>query len=467
MENPLVFGTDGWRGEIAHDFTFQNVRRVSLALARVLKPRSTVAVGFDFRFLSEEFAREAAGVLAAHGHRVWVVKEATTSPALSFSLKRLSAAAGVMITASHNPPSYNGFKIKVPPGRSADPTFTAQVEGMIEAEIPPSNLGAKVDSFSPNEGYVKALLSRLELKWWREKKTPLAVDAMHGSGGPVWEEIFRHLKLKGEIVRGQRDPLFGGIPPEPIEPHLAPLVEAVRRTKAVIGVGVDGDADRLGVIDDTGAYLPPHTVFPLLFRHLVQNRRLKGPLVQATSMGYLSERMAKTWGVPVTHVPVGYKHVADEMARCKTLLGGEESGGYGVGVWGLERDGILSGLLLMELVLAEGKPLSVLRQEMYKEFGVSDYQRVDLPLRTPIPDRAAWEKAVAQRVPEKLTGKVVRQKKSGDGLKIILEDGSWLLLRPSGTEPLLRTYAETPDPVTTAQLLRKAQEWAGTKIGTL
>jgi phosphomannomutase len=287
---------------------------------------------------------------------------------------------------------------------------------------------------------------------------------MHGSGGPVWKILFERLGLKGEMVRGERDPLFGGTSPEPIQPNLEPLVLAVRRNKAALGVAVDGDADRLGVVDDTGAYLPPHTIFPLLFKHLVQNRRLKGSLVQATSLGYLSERMAKAWGVPVTHVPVGFKYVADEMAKTKSVLGGEESGGYGVGLWGLERDGILSGLLLMELVLAAGKPLSVLRKEMYAEFGVSDYQRVDLPLRTPVPDRAAWEKAVADRVPEKLFGKAVRQKKRGDGLKIIMEDGSWLLVRPSGTEPLLRTYAETPDPVTTAQLLRKAQEWAGTKV---
>lgn len=464
MENPIVFGTDGWRGEIAHEFTFPHVRRVAWALGRALAPHSRVAVGYDFRFLSEEFAREAAGVLAAQGHRVFVAAEATTSPGMSFSLKGLGAAAGVMITASHNPPLSNGFKIKVPPGRSADPALTARVEALLEPEIPPAQPGVAVDSFSPTAGYVKSLLSHLNPTWWRGKKIPIAVDAMHGSGGPVWKILFERLGLKGEMVRGERDPLFGGTSPEPIQSNLEPLVLAVRRNKAALGVAVDGDADRLGVVDDTGVYLPPHTIFPLLFKHLVQNRRLKGSLVQATSLGYLSERMAKAWGVPVAHVPVGFKYVADEMAKTKSVLGGEESGGYGVGLWGLERDGILSGLLLMELVLAARKPLSVLRKEMYAEFGVSDYQRVDLPLRPPVPDRAAWEKAVADRVPEKLFGKAVRQKKRGDGLKIIMEDGSWLLVRPSGTEPLLRTYAETPDPATTAQLLRKAQEWAGTKV---
>jgi phosphomannomutase len=162
---------------------------------------------------------------------------------------------------------------------------------------------------------------------------------------------------------------------------------------------------------------------------------------------------------------VGFKYVADEMARRKTLLGGEESGGYGVGLWGLERDGILSGLLLIEMVLASGKPLSALRREMSEKFGASDFQRVDLPLRTPVPDKAAWAAAVAERVPEKLAGRLVKEKRTADGLKIVLADGAWLLLRPSGTEPLLRTYAETPDPAATAQLLRKAQEWAGTKTG--
>ncbi len=465
MAQPLVFGTDGWRGLIARDFTFPNVRRVAEALSVVLRPRSRVAVGYDFRFLSAEFAAEVGRVLGARGHRVFLSKEATTSPALSFSLKGLGAAAGVMITASHNPSSYNGFKIKVPPGRSADPTFTALVESKIEPGAPRPDLGLAPDVFSPTAGYLAHLLARRNPAFWRGKKPPMAVDAMHGTGGPVWTALFDRLGLKGEIVRADRDPLFGGTAPEPIEKNLAPLKDAVRRTGAALGVAVDGDADRLGIVDDTGVYLPPHTVFPLLLTHLVQNRKLKGNVVQAVSLGYLSERMAKAWGLPLTHVPVGFKYVADEMARRKTLLGGEESGGYGVGLWGLERDGILSGLLLIEMVLASGKPLSALRREMSEKFGASDFQRVDLPLRTPVPDKAAWAAAVAERVPEKLAGRLVKEKRTADGLKIVLADGAWLLLRPSGTEPLLRTYAETPDPAATAQLLRKAQEWAGTKTG--
>jgi phosphomannomutase len=286
---------------------------------------------------------------------------------------------------------------------------------------------------------------------------------MHGTGGIVWRGLFKRLGCRGEILRAGRDPLFGGVSPEPIEANLAPLVEAVRRNKAAIGLAVDGDADRLGVVDDTGTYLPPHTVFPLLLTHLVRNRRLTGAVVQAVSLGTLSERMARAWKIPFVEVPVGFKHVADEMAKRKTVLGGEESGGYGVGLWGLERDGILSGLLLLEAVMATGKPLSALRREMTEAFGASDFQRSDIKLKAPVEDKAAWVAAVAKRVPERLAGRSVLEKRTRDGLKIILDGGAWLLLRPSGTEPLLRTYAESPAPALTAQLLHKAQEWAATK----
>lgn len=460
--DPIHFGTDGWRGRIATDFTFRNVRRVADALARALPARSRVAVGGDHRFMSEDFARVAAGTIAARGHRVTLADGPMTSPAMSFALKGLKAAAGVMITASHNPPTDNGFKIKVPPGRSAPPELTARVEALLEAEDPRTE-GSVVDRFSALDGYVDFVLARRDPSFWKSKRVPVVVDAMHGTAGPVWTRLMEALHLPGEVIRADRDPLFGGVPPEPVEKNLVPLVEAVGRRKAALGLAIDGDGDRLGVIDDTGAYLPPHTVFPLLLHHLVAHRRLKGAVVQAVSLGYLSERVARKCGLPFRVVPVGFKHVADEMAKQRVLLGGEESGGFGVGLWGPERDGILSGLLLAELVMAAGKPLSVLRKELYAAHGVSDFQRVDLPIRAPVADKNLWSEAVAKRVPEKVAGHAVSERTRIDGLKVIFDDGAWVLMRPSGTEPLMRTYAETPNPTRTTQLLHKAQEWAAAR----
>jgi len=459
----IRFGTDGWRGRLASEFTFRNVRRAADALARALPPRSRVAVGGDHRFLSMEFARAVAGVLAARGHRPFLADGPTTSPALSFSLKGLRAAAGVMITASHNPPTDNGFKIKVPPGRSAPPAWTARLEAALTPEDPPAADGP-VETFPALDGYVSWLLARRHPAAWKGKKFPVVVDAMHGTGGRVWERLFAATRWPGVVIRAERDPMFGGASPEPVEKNLALLSETVRAKKAALGLALDGDADRLGVVDDTGAYLPPHTVFPLLLRHVTEYRGLKGTVVQAVSLGYVSERLARSRGLPVVEVPVGFKHVADEIEKRRVVLGGEESGGYGVGLWSAERDGVLMGLLLMELVALSRRPLSVLTRELAAAHGASVFQRADLALRAPVAEKTLWVQAVSKRVPEKFAGHTVKHRRTLDGLKVIFDDDAWVLLRPSGTEPLMRVYAETPDAARTAQLLAKAQEWAAVRV---
>lgn len=461
--DPILFGTDGWRGLIARDFTQANVRRVADALARALPSKSRVAVGYDHRFLSEEFAGTAAAVLAARGHRPVLSGSPTTSPALSFALKGLGARAGVMITASHNPPVYNGFKIKLPPGRSADPGFTARIETLLEPDAPEAAGGA-AERRDFSSAYVAFLLGRLDRRAWKSaRKTRVVFDAMHGTGGTLWASIADALGLPGPVLRAGRDPLFGGVSPEPIEKNLAPLVDAVRRERAALGIAVDGDGDRLGAVDDQGVYAPPHSVFPIILRHLVENRGLKGAVVQAVSLGYLSERIAKAYKLPFVEVPVGFKYVADQMVKTRVLWGGEESGGYGVGLWGPERDGLLTGLLLIEAVLAAGKPLSVLRREITEKYGASVFQRVDHPLKAPVVDKAAWVQTVTKRIPAKVAGVPVKETRSTDGLKVVLEGGAWVLLRPSGTEPLMRVYAESPTAELTQQLLAKAQDWAGAK----
>jgi phosphomannomutase len=464
MATQIVFGTDGWRAVIAKDYTFPNVRRVADALSRLLKHGSKVVVGYDHRFLSEDFARHAASVLAAAGHKVVLTSSPVSTPALSFSLRKLKTDAGVMITASHNPANYNGFKVKVPPGCSADPEYTGRLENLMDADVPPFNEKAvPAPSYDPAKDYVAFLLSKLDKKFWRSPKVRLAADGMNGPGGKYWQAIFKALNLKGAVIRAERDPLFGGAAPEPIERYLEPLKKAVAAEKAGIGLAVDGDADRMGAVDDKGEYLPPHHVFPLILLHLIKNRRLSGKVVQTVSLGYLSERIAKDKKLPLVEVPVGFKHVADHIKKEKVLWGGEESGGYGVGVFQPERDGLLSGLLLMEYVLAEGKPLSVLRQEMEAKYGVSRFLREDYPMRSAVTDKKKWADHLIKHLPAKLAGTPVKETRTVDGLKIILEDASWLLLRPSGTEPLMRTYAESPDLAKTKQLIAKAQEMVNMK----
>jgi phosphomannomutase len=461
----LAFGTDGWRALIAEDFTFANVRRVADALGQALPERSLIVVGYDHRFHSESFAKEAAAVLAAQKHRVTLHQHATTTPALSFSVRTLRAKAGVMITASHNPPLFNGFKVKLAPGCSADPAFTKQIEDTLKTDVPHAPLDFPRKTVSIDKSYLAFLLSKLERKFWRKAKAKVVADGMHGYGGVLWESLFEKLNLKGEVIRSRRDPLFGGVAPEPIEKNLAPLREAVLRNKAAIGLAVDGDGDRLGAVDEKGVYLPPHHIFPLVLLHLIENRRLSGKVVQTVSLGYLSERICKKHGIELMEVPVGFKYVVDKMRQAKVMWGGEESGGYGVGLWAMERDGLLSALLLLEYALAKKQPLSVLRQKMEAEFGKSVFLRHDYPMRHAITDKKKWSDTLSAKMPAKLADTKVRELRVTDGVKIILEDDSWLLLRPSGTEPLMRTYAESPSPEKTKQLLHKAQEFASMKAG--
>jgi phosphomannomutase len=465
MPTPIRFGTDGWRAVIAQEYTFPNVRRVADALARQLKPKAKVVVGYDHRFLSEDFARHAASVLSSHGHKVELGAAPMSTPALSFSLRRAKADVGVMITASHNPALYNGFKVKLPPGCSADPEFTKRLEELVDNETPVFNAQAVPQaSLSPDKDYMAFLVSKLDKKFWKSPKLKLVADGMYGPGGKYWGMLFKALGLKGRVIRSERDPLFGGVAPEPVDKNLEALKKAVAEEKAGLGLAVDGDADRLGAVDDKGSYLPPHHVFPLILLHLMKNRRMSGEVVQTVSLGYLSDRIAKKHKLTLVEVPVGFKHVVDRMKKGKVMWGGEESGGYGVGVFAPERDGLLSGLLLMEYVLAEGKPLSVLRQEMEAEYGASHFLREDYPMRNPITDRKRWTDHLISHLPAKLGGTAIKETQTLDGLKIILEDASWLLLRPSGTEPLMRTYAESPDLKKTQAILAKAQDFVNMKI---
>lgn len=464
MSDEIKFGTDGWRDVIGDGFTFRNVRRVSQAACDVIRKTSKsrlVLIGYDRRFFSDKFAVTAAEVAAGNGLRVEISDRPISSPALSLLVHQKKAALGFMFTASHNPYYFNGFKLKGPHGGSVDETVTKQIEDRIDAGDVQSEAGTfkKINFLAPHISFIKKLVKIPNLGSF---KGPVVFDVMHGAGADVCEGLFKGNK-RAIIIREKVDPLFGGVNPEPIENNLAALTEAVLKNKASVGIAVDGDADRVGIVDEKGRYLPPHTVLPLILLHLIENRKLKGKVVQTVSMGYLTARIAKEFNLPFEEVSVGFKYIAKKMGEEKVLLGGEESGGYGIGLWSPERDGVLCGLLVLEYMAKKKKPLSVLVDEMQARFGASVFKRVDFPLKNRF-DKAEWTTYWTANIGTTMAGKNIKSVNSSDGIKITTEDDAWVLMRPSGTEPLIRTYSEGPSAQVVQSLLSEAQRIVNTPL---
>lgn len=475
---------------MADDFTFANVRRVAQAIAkylgeiaiangpsidkrrrkeplqptdRLLRRQPRVLVGYDNRFQSEAFAEAIAHVLMHQGLSVILSRTSIPTPILSTNVVIQKAVAGVMVTASHNPPSYNGIKIKDWLGRPLPERETKRIEALLSEtpsfspQVPPSTpSGLPLADFLVT--YLAYLKRRVDEHLIRRLRGTVIVDTMHGVGAGVLDRFLGRSSLHLHTLHAARDPLFGGHRPEPVEEYLTELQGMVKRRRASIGIALDGDADRVGIIDDQGRYLTPHQVFPLLVWYLVKEKGWKGKVVQAVSLGYVSERIAQTFGLPFEEVPVGFKYVAERMIREDVLAGGEESGGYGFRGGIPERDGILCGLLFLEMIATTGQSLSQRLHAMEREFGRSYFLRRDLPLRQPITDKTQFAKAVREKLPSKLLGQTIKEVRTLDGPKIILRDDSWLLLRPSGTEPLLRTYAESPNLQRTQKLLNLARQ---------
>jgi phosphomannomutase len=458
----IRFGTDGWRGLIADDFTFPNVRRTAAATAAYIRRHGAsvstqVLVGYDRRFFSEAFAREAAHIFAQQGLLVKLVDSPMTTPSLSVCVVDSGSEWGIMITASHNPALYNGFKIKDRHGRSAPPEVTQEIETSIPAEAPAA-LDMNLERFAFRKTYDDYLRRRLDWTALRRLKATAVFDHLHGVAAGIPEALLAKTKIKCVSLHAAHDPLFGGLHPEPIEAYLGDLKTTVRRQRAIVGIALDGDADRLGIVDDKGRYLTPHQVFPLLALHCIEFKKWRGKIVQSVSLGALGERIAKAYGLPFEEVPVGFKHVAERMLKEDILAGGEESGGYAVRGGLPERDGILSGLMFLEMIAARGRKPSELLAEMEKRFGKARFHRVDIALEKPLYDKAPFVTAISSTLPGKLIGQSIADVRTADGLKIVLSSGAWVLLRPSGTEPLVRTYAETDSVKKTNKLLIWAQE---------
>lgn len=461
----IKFGTDGWRGVMAREFTYDNVRRVAQAVAEWMKgqpgPRPPVVIGYDRRFGSDSFAAELAKVLAANQLRVTVSSEPLPTPAVTLLTQKLKAV-GLVVTASHNPPSHNGIKIKLQ-GRPAGEAVTQAVEALIDRAHPARVGGDPVQSKSFRKDYVAYLKSRTSPeKWLKDLKRPVVVDYLHGASGGLMADILPKNRLIE--IRSERDPLFGGVNPEPIEENLAALKKSVVENKALLGIAVDGDGDRVAIIDDQGRYLTPCQVFPIVLEYLIANRGVKGKIVQSVSMGYLSARIAKAHGLEFEELPVGFKHVSERLAKGEAALAGEESGGYAWKGGLAERDGLITGLLMLEVCARTKKTPSELWKMVAQKYGDSCFKRVDFRIHRPAVDKAAFTAKIQRRLPKKILNTGIKQILDLDGIKIILEDDHWVLMRPSGTEPLIRTYAESDKPERTQALLEQAQRWTNSHL---
>jgi phosphomannomutase len=446
---PIRFGTDGWRAIIAQDFTFANVERVAQAYASYLEDQATtlganlVVVGYDRRFLSDKFARRACEVLVGNGLRVALFPHDAPTPLVSWAVKVLQAIGGVVITASHNPCDFNGFKIKAPWGGSATPETTTEVERLVD-NSPPKRGELLVDGrelLAPAvESYRQQIESYIDLERLRTAIGTVVIDPMHGTGGRWVEGFLSGGTLMVDTIRANRDPLFGGINPEPIDRNLSALKQRVVDSQAFLGLATDGDADRVGAVDERGRTMTMHDVVPLLLLHLARQREMSGGVVRTFSQSILTKRIAAAHGLKLYETPIGFKYIADLMLTEDILIGAEESGGIGVKGHIPERDGILNSLLFLEAVITAGKSPSEMLQDLHREFGEFHFGRRDLHVEVEAGE--ALVSHLALEPPAEFGGDKVVNVETLDGTKLEFGDESWLLFRQSGTEPVLRIYCE-------------------------
>ncbi len=453
----IHFGTDGWRAVISEDFTFDNVRKVSQAIADLTLETAgadaAMVVGFDTRFLSDRYAVEVARVLAGNNLHVALAAADAPTPAVSFAVADQHAAGGVMITASHNPPRYNGIKLKAANGGSALPEQTRRVEVLLDrgspfslniADLETALAAGRIVRFDPAPAYEAHLERILHRAIIAAKPGRVIVDPMYGAGRDYITDFLRGTGWQAVQIRGEMNPGFGGIHPEPILPHLNALVEAVQASPGAFGLATDGDADRTGAVDEDGCFVSPHVIFALALRYLVEVQGQRGSVVKTVSTTRMIDRICRAHDLPLHETPVGFNHIADLMTKNDVLIGGEESGGISIRGHIPEGDGVLMGLLLLEIVAHHGAPLKELIADLQQKYGPHHYARRDLPLARPVAKKDMVAR-LTDGAPASIDGAQVVEVKSLDGVKYLLSDDSWLLIRPSGTEPVLRVYAESPD----------------------
>ena len=472
-DNPIKFGTDGWRGIIAQDFTFDNVRICAQAVAEYLKQSGLahrgLIVGYDTRFASEDFASAAAEVAAGNGIKVSLCPQATPTPVVSYGVLAQKAGGAIVITASHNPAKWSGFKYKSEIGSSASSEVTAQIEKNIALILSTGEVNRIPQAEALHKGlieyldlaptYFDHLTSLIDLNGLRRAKLKVVVDPMYGAGIGYFKTLLGNGAVELIEINSERNPLFSGIQPEPIAANLDKLSATVKRRKADVGVAIDGDADRLGIVDENGVFQTPLQVFALLALYLLEIRSERGPIVKTITTTNMLYRLGEIFGVPVQETPVGFKYVAPMMIAEKALIGGEESGGYGFRGHMPERDGILAGLYFLDLMVKTGKSPSQLIDYLYSKVGPHHFKRIDIEF--PEDKRQAIIDRIEHNPPQSIEGVKVVNLDTRDGFRFTLADNTWLLIRFSGTEPVLRLYTESDSPVRVEKLLERGREIAG------
>jgi phosphomannomutase len=470
----IRFGTDGWRAVISDTFTFANLRLLAQAIADLIMEENGrdglhAIVGFDTRFLSDRYGFEVARVLAGNGIRVLLTSSDAPTPAVSFSVKDTGAAAGVMITASHNAPRYNGVKLKGAFGGAALPDQGRRVEVHLrdnEERARGPNLidydyaskQGLIERFNPAPSYYNHVRNLVDMDAICNADVGVIHDPMYGSGRGYLKALLGGMGCQVHEIRGEMNPGFGGIHPEPLGRYLAALAAALQSGLGQVGIATDGDADRIGAMDRNGRFVDPHRIFALVLKYLVEERGMTGTVVRTVSTTRMVDRLCARYGLTLKETPVGFNHIADLMLAEDVLIGGEESGGISIKGHIPEGDGILMGLLLLEVIAASGEPLETLVDDLEQDVGPAFYARTDLRLSRPV-IKAEMVKRLYEDAPSEISGVRVAEVSTTDGVKYVMDDESWLLIRPSGTEPVLRVYAEA-----TNESLREALLAYGEKI---
>ena len=479
MEQATIqFGTDGWRGVIADDFTFENVRIASRAIAAYLLTHDDpheqgsrgVCIAYDSRFLSAQFAMTCAEELSVAGIPVALASEVTPTPALSMAVRDRGAAGGVMITSSHNPCQWNGVKYKAWYGGSGSPEIIRKIEAKLGEPIQPATKAGKIEQVDFIAPYMQAVEKFVDLNAIARSRRKFAIDSMHGAGRRLIAQVFDRIGVDYVQIRGEIDPLFGGVHPEPIEPHIRALGDAVVQHGCDAGLCTDGDADRIGAMDEHGNFVDPHKIYSVLLQWVLKRRGWSGDVTRAFNTTKMLDRICARYGRKLHEHGIGFKYVVDYMLAGEILMGGEESGGIGFQRHLPERDGILNALLLANVMAEEGKTLGELVSELQAEYGEHQYGRIDLHL----PETTkldAMKRALAMQAGHRaFAGMTIERVETLDGVKFFLKNPeaenklnaaeTWLLLRASGTEPLMRIYCESCSKESVTKLLEAGREFA-------
>ena len=484
----IHFGTDGWRAVISDTFTFDNLRLLTQAIADAVASEKwnnglsgnqapdphKMVVGFDTRFLSDRYAQEVSRVLAANGYVVYLSNADAPTPAISYAVRNLNAIGGVMITASHNAPLYNGMKLKSSYGGSALPEQCRRVEVYLndnESQARGPNLmdyeharqSGLIQRFNPTIAYCDQIRRLINFDVLADHPQRVVVDSMYGAGRGIIRGLLQGTGCEAQEIRGELNPGFGGVHPEPIARYLGALAGAISMGMGNFGLATDGDADRIGAMDERGNFVDPHKIMALALRYLVEKRGWRGSVVRTVSTTRMIDRLAERYGLPVRETPVGFNHIADYKLKEDVLIGGEESGGISFRGHIPEGDGVIMGMLLVEIVADAGTTLCELVEDLLCQVGPAFYERKDLRLSHPVA-KSQMSQRLENEAPAEIGGESITRISIVDGVKYIMADDSWLLIRPSGTEPVLRVYAEGRSPQMVKALIGYGEQVAKTVV---